>query len=463
MKFKIYKILIFLFKVITFGYFGFLFLVNPVLATTEVDIDHFTGLTYGGINAYRAGWSFIPTADNITGLALYGNAVSSPPIRLYLCAGDLNFTKYSAQENTGCGSDTQIFYLPTLTCTVYGLSTCMFPAQYSLTPGNHYYFIKVDGDNSMGATNGKVYSTTDYKVYGDNGSGPFDITSSSDFLFKTFFNGALQYAVNLIIPWPTPPYSNFATMPKDYVFSYSNPLNWYPQIRFMVKRQEDQKAHAWPDYVNSSTFITQSNASTTLTVASSTFQLPDGTYDLVAYFWGNTPTSPVVASTTFIVNTGGTYGGYSFSTTTAGRLFNPLSEADMSAEALCGEATTTIGCYLKVAMVSVIQWAFVPSFDTLQNFKISYELFKGSFPFNAYFGITDAILNSASSTASSTAGTIKIPFIHASGIIYMLDVVSSTTLTGLIGQTNNDLFRTTIGYIFWILAGAMIFFTIKYI
>jgi hypothetical protein len=193
--------------------------------------------------------------------------------------------------------------------------------------------------------------------------------------------------------------------------------------------------------------------------------LPDGVYDLNAYFWANTPASPVNATTTFTINSGGTYGGYSFSTSTL------LTPPTFTTEDLCIDIATStifgaIECGMKKAIVGAITWAFAPSFDTLTNFKVSFELFKGCFPFNTYFQLTDTITNAASSTATSTAGTIKIPFIEnltGGGDFYMLDAVSSSTLSTWIGETNNNLFRTTIGYFFWLIAAAVVFFTIKFI
>ena len=276
---------------------------------------------------------------------------------------------------------------------------------------------------------------------------------------------APQYTIQLLTPATTTPFTTYYGQPASYTFNYIDPLHWYPQIRFMVKRKADAKASAWPDYVNSATFWTSATATSTLTYGTASFQLPDGYYDLDVYFWANIPASPVHATTTFTINSGGSYGGYSFATST---LIKPptFSTADV-----CGDIATStmfgaIECGMTKAFVNAITWAFAPSFDTLQNFKVSYDLFKGCFPFNAYFQLTDTITNAASSTASTTSGTIKIPFIHtiAGGhTFYMLDAVSSSTLSRWIGATNYSLFRTTIGYFFWLLAAAIVFFTIKFI
>ena len=329
------------------------------------------------------------------------------------------------------------------------------------TVGNNYYFIFSGNTNSAQAGYCASGCGGGLVVGGE----PQATTLAFHTYYSTTYNPPATFQLNLLTPSPTAPFTTYYGQPASYTFTYENPLNWYPQIRFMVKRKADARASAWPNYINSSTFWTSSVATSTLTFATSTFQLPDGYYDLDVYFWANIPTSPVHATSTFTINTGGTYGGYSFATSTL------LTPPTFSTADICGDIATTttfgaIECGLMKAFIGTITWAFAPSFDTLTNFRVSFELFKGCFPFNTYFQLTDTITSVVSSTATSTAGTVKIPFIHTitgGGTFYMLDAVSSSTLSNWIGVSNYNLFRTTIGYFFWLIAVAVVFFTVKYI
>jgi hypothetical protein len=286
-----------------------------------------------------------------------------------------------------------------------------------------------------------------------------------------------NFQINLINPNPIPNFTNYTTIPGTYVITYENPLNWYPQIKFMVRRLSDWYSGAWPDFLPSANILTSPMASSTLITASSTFQLPDGTYDMQVYFYGRQPNSLFKATTTFSVHTSSGYngsGGYSFSTNTPDVLIKPPTT---NYEHICDGIELSTGitelhifgdieCGMKRALYAIVDYAFSPSYDTLTNFKTSYALWQGCFPFNGYFGITNAILDAASSTASTTAGTIKIPFIHsiAGGhTFYMMDFISSSTLSNWIGISNYNLFRTTLEYFMWLIAAATIFFTIKYI
>jgi hypothetical protein len=488
------------FKILTILFFSFLFGGLASANTPDVVQNTYnTDWNYGGNASGRTGTfcqTFKPQANPLYAIKFYwkrdanfvGDGVDFDLYHTSLADRtyhDNNYPAATLNSELAIGEWTEYVY--------------EFSSAQTLTLNDTYLFcillqnyFDVDGDHLWvkAATPASTYANGSLRAYY---SAPYYSPNCSDNLnycdvpapdggdltFTTYAAPYVPYTpptfqINLLTPSPTAPYDIYYGQPATYTFTYENPLNWYPQIRFMVKRKADPQAHAWPDYINSSTFWTTTAATSTLTLATSTFQLPDGVYNLDAYFWANIPASPVHATTTFTINTGGTYGGYSFATTTENKLFG-IPEIDYAT--ICeGIATSTdwtnlhifgdIECGVKRALYATVDWAFVPSFDTLQNFKISYELFKGCFPFNAYFQLTDTITSAASSTASTTTGTIKIPFIHTitgGGTFYMLDAVSSSTLSNWIGETNYNLFRTTIGYFFWLIAAAVVFFTIKFI
>lgn len=105
-------------------------------------------------------------------------------------------------------------------------------------------------------------------------------------------------------------------------------------------------------------------------------------------------------------------------------------------------------------------WAFCPSQSSVQGIYLAYQDFKTVFPFNAFFGVTDAI-SSAIATTTPTDSSFSIPFPTATGTISMLPIISTSSIPNLIGADNNSLFRLTIGWIFWILAAILIFLQLK--
>lgn len=462
---KLFSILFIIFSSLFFGHF--------VFASDVVDLDQsvVSNYLYLSDSWQYGGQNYTPGHNNISAIYFYQPA--SPPANattsIAICKGVEHFTSLAdlAANGLTCNTTGSTFVYSQMnmaSSTTKGFFKFTNPIPVNV--GESYYFVFHPSyeNNLVGS----------YRASGGSG-GLFriDPPTSSTLSYKVYYSDTYTppptYQLNLIHPTLN---EIFYSQPASYVFSYENPIDFYEVIKFRVKRKAGGTfgsgyAHEWTDYVLSSVYITNSVASTTLTTASSTFQIPDGVYDLRVDFerWNKFLNWYGIATSTFSVNTGGDYGGYTFGTSSDNTLFVLPT---ITEENLCsGIATTTtfgaIECGFKKALVGVISWAFVPSFDTLQNFKISYELWKGCFPFNTYFQLTDTITNAASSTASSTSGTIKIPFINTGGDYYMLDAISSSTLSNWIGATNYNLFRTTIGYFFWLIAGAIVFFTIKFI
>lgn len=443
----------FLFFLILF--LGFNFMLKPVLASQVIDQQFNSSASRAqGNNIYFQ--TFTPAQNNFSHWYMSGFCDSG-----HYGAITINWALYdnsnnlltSGVVNNNCNSNNNVYLTFTPTSPVGLTPSALYKMQFQNSGDNTYGFIYAWG-------------------YTGGNAGGGSLNGSEDFFFNEYYETTYTppppqptWQIQLLTPATTTPFTTYYGQPASYTFNYMNPLNWYPQIRFMVKRKADALAAAWPDYVNSATFWTTSATTSTLTYGTAKFQLPDGYYDLRVDFWANIPQMLGKASTTFTINTGGSYGGYSFATST---LIKPPT---FSTSDVCGDIATStmfgaIECGMTKAFVNAITWAFAPSFDTLNNFKVSYELFKGCFPFNAYFQLTDTLTNAASSTASTTSGTIKIPFIHsiAGGhTFYMLDAISSSTLSNWIGATNYTLFRTTIGYFFWLIAAAIVFFTIKYI
>lgn len=428
-----------------------------------------------------------PNGNILNGVGQYGGDDLDHITQKFILSDEITFDHLKIKLNT-INTNTNNFFIdicPDINCNTslfdvrntedFEISTSTDPTNCSELPIIDISFSEVNlSAGTYYLMIGYVYNSTGITKFCDNenkitgcwqsGHNHNDCTTTNDLWFKLYHQydtTSSQFTLQLLTPSPGSPFTTYYNQPDSYIFNYINPLNWYPQIRFMVKRMADPLSNAWPDYVNSSTFWTSTTASSTLTMATSTFQLPDGVYELDAYFWANIPASPVHATTTFTIHTGGSYGGYTFATSSPGSCFNntPL----WSVEDLCGTATTTLGCSIKESLASLVQTLFSPSCDAISNFKTSYSMLKKSFPFNTFFELTDTISSVASSTIVTSSGTIKIPFINSSGQYFMMSVISSSTLSNWIGQNNYNLFRTTIGYFLWLIAVAVVYFTIKFI
>ena len=132
--------------------------------------------------------------------------------------------------------------------------------------------------------------------------------------------------------------------------------------------------------------------------------------------------------------------------------------SDIDTSGVLGE----IECGVKYALVSSAQFLFYPSCGSISSLTDTFYKFKNAFPFNTYFNFTDSI-NTAINVAlnsTSTPGSFSIPFIKrtaTSTAYYMLPIASSTSFSNAIGSTNYTTYRTTLGFIWWILAALIVF------
>jgi hypothetical protein len=134
------------------------------------------------------------------------------------------------------------------------------------------------------------------------------------------------------------------------------------------------------------------------------------------------------------------------------------------AETCEGIATSTLIGELECALRKAINWAIVPDTTTLTDFKNNYEAYKEVFPFNTFFQIADIISDQATSTQASTTVSLGIPMINninEGSDFYILPVIASTSMQTALGETNNNLYRISIGYLLWILTAGLIILELK--
>jgi hypothetical protein len=183
--------------------------------------------------------------------------------------------------------------------------------------------------------------------------------------------------------------------------------------------------------------------------------LNDGNYSYTAYLADSTSSS----TSEDILKT-----PYYFTVGTTTIFLPPYRTFDISENAVCaGIATSTWQGGVECGFKKVLAWAIYPDQQSLGDFAISWSELKHSFPFNAFFDLTDTVKNAIASTTLADA-TLDVPFpTGATGTISMLPVMSSTSLPNLIGSDNNTLLRNTITWLFWAGAGVLVFLTVKFI
>jgi hypothetical protein len=123
-----------------------------------------------------------------------------------------------------------------------------------------------------------------------------------------------------------------------------------------------------------------------------------------------------------------------------------------------------ISCGGKYAITVSMYTLFNPSCSSLNYIQNGFSLLKKGFPFNAYFDLTDSINTAIENSKTATTTAIGIPFIdiHSTSTnkYVILPLISSSSVSNAIGSDNKNLFRTSLGYLIWILTAAIVFFII---
>ena len=125
-------------------------------------------------------------------------------------------------------------------------------------------------------------------------------------------------------------------------------------------------------------------------------------------------------------------------------------------------ASEIIDCFFQ----RVGEKLFCPSNEYVAEIYQSRDILKQSFPFSAFFSLSDDI-KTALGTATGTMSmndTIGVPMIRktATGTqFYILPVISSTSMSKMTGQANATMIRTTLGYFIWIITGALMLMWVR--
>lgn len=258
-------------------------------------------------------------------------------------------------------------------------------------------------------------------------------------------------SVNILYPTASATYNS---SPLPIAFSYDNQAGTYSQIVFNISRVSPDAQTMTPVH-----FFTTTTATTTHKIVFK--NLVNGNYNINAYLtnWNGTPHPAPTATINFNIASS-TYDDGSADLIPID-LPNVIPETCLFDISEC-ESIDGLNFYAGATcgLKKFAIWALCPDQNALDSINTSYSDIKNSFPFNAFFDLTTAV-NSAVATSTNLNETFKMPFITATGTFYMLPVLSSTSLPNLIGNTNATLFRNSLTWIFWALAGFIVFITFK--
>ena len=282
--------------------------------------------------------------------------------------------------------------------------------------------------------------------------GEWSFNNTIDLYFKVYYTDNFQADSGITITYPTN-YATYNGSPVPLTFNYNNPNSEFSQIIFTFQRITPQPQTLTPVH-----FYT---ASTTTYIDNIIFKnLVNGDYKVNAYKsnWNGTPHPPATAWTYFTIASS-TYDNGSANMTPIYDdvpltcIFN-ISECDniSSTDFLGG-----IECGFKKVAI----WGLCPSSEAQTALADGYNDLKNSFPFSAFFDLTDTVSQAVSSTTLNMNNTITMPFINKTGDFILIPVLASTSMPNLIGQNNYNLFRNSITWVLWCLCAFIVFITIK--
>jgi hypothetical protein len=375
--------------------------------------------------------------------------VECPDDTYTTCTTKLDFIKTTAI----CDSDDILYFKNGINTTPEYPST---NTEYQMLSNKYYYIIVLShagfGNvdlNFSGATGGFQTWTPPLTAECDT----FGTSCSFDYLYFRILNATDVYQVNSVVSRLTPKTGDI-DLDNNVQFTgfYSNSA--YDRLIISIYNRDLKKQE--------NTLIHNASIGMLFPYVFDTY-LNNGNYSYKAFLFNYSTGS----SSPEFYNQPSNY--FTVGTTTMPlTAFQCQTSPDISEATLCaGIATSTsmtdihflgdIECSLKKSFA----WAFYPDCTALNSFSLSYAELKKAFPFNAYFGLTDVLTATATTTIATTTGTLKIPFITATGTFYMLPVLASSSMPKLIGSSNYNLFRNSISWILWLAVAFLVFITFK--
>ena len=426
-----------------FVLFFIFFTASFAQATIDIKDDHSCSTPYGTITRdyVYVDYLFPDAPYDISGIKLLIQG-STVPAGSYVNICDKDFTDPYISNHDCAGG----YQFSTSSCVVdtlnYGgsgsvLIDCSFSSPLTVNTGRYIietvgmtpYYCSYGGTPSgllaVNADGGGVYGASGWRIG-----------------YLIYYQAPiLDYSLTPIHPLSSEQFVS-ATSTVDFSFSYTKPNGDYNLIDYYVSGVD---TNGDPDGMTYHV-ITNIGTSTSGTI-NDQLELPDGLYAWFSFFYTQSYPHTMIATSSLeffavkaqekIIDTCG-----GIQTTTG------ITDIHLFGDLLCGLKMFTI-------------WGFTPSQTSLNSIGNSFDDIKATFPFTAFFQLTDAVIAGVGTSTPNMAGTLSIPFINHSGDYIMLPVLASSSLPNLIGQTNATLFRNSLKWILWALAAFMVFITFK--
>jgi len=442
------------FIIFSFLILSFCFIKNAN-ATNEIDQQQNASNGDSGATDNFFCQSFTPEHNNLVSLEwnCNPNTGTSKDYTVVIYQGTYPYGNNIASTNISgdiCGS---------------GNNTTNFSPEVELIPLDPYYFCITSNYNfaTISATGSEVPSG--YYPYGKldhpDREDFYYQGSRTDAVFKTYYSTTFVPSIPFNLLWqidvivPTTDYL-YTFMPTNIIFKYSNVGGVWPRAIFQIFRLTGK--NGTPDL--SITPISVNIASTTSPeIIGAPLNLANGYYRLYNGHFAGNGENFVYTPIDFRVLATSTHNILGNASTSLQEILTQYEEticADLDMSSISG----MILCALKRAGL----FMFKPNDSSITTFIQSYLEFKETFPFNAFFGITTAIQTGVATSTVAMSETVKIPFINiGTSTIGTLSVISSTSLSNLIGTKNNNTFRLSLIYFGWLLVAGIIYLTIRFI
>lgn len=416
--------------------------------------------------------TFSPNQTNITAITFktniyscqrYNNYLPCQNIQFHLCKGNFATSTYN-NWNGGIETSCETLIASTTQNIYCGDNTISFPQPLQLFQNSNYWW-SINKSCSVSGAGSYLMSTVATQPKSYHSYNPYWSTGSTPLYFKTYYSQNFAY-VNFVPFVSGVGGISSGGVYKDFDF-WQAQFSYNPYIGSLTTNQYETtlQAHYGTStsqfsYSDSSniTYLIGKNYPVNVSIAK-TWPLNNGKYFAFLQLVDN-ETSEVIASSSIITfwidNLNGSSTFVEFPT------YSPLTYLD-----ICKDVATSTGGLddirygIECGFKKIVFWSFYPSQDSVKNLNGSFNNFKNEFPFSAYFGLIDTVKNSISTSTMTTNGTLKMPFINKTGDFITLNIMSSTSMPNLIGQTNTNLFRNSITWIIWLMVAFIIFIQFK--
>lgn len=436
--------------------FLLIFFVSQFLFVGNVKAVETVGASFTGLGNYMGPMSwlsspFIAEQSNITAFEFSSANSWSTGKRweVFICQGDINITANTATD--GCGGMPLVVKATTTTTAGAGIKKIYFATTTLYSGVKYFYTIHVFKADGQFTANGQSTSTninTYYEPASDDNYKNLVNTYSIQPYFKTYYDNSITGLNDLEIVLDTPANNSQVGISSPFFSGKFRDDNHLATDIVLTIHNED---------FNLDTVKSFSLASTTYNKRTKTFGailIHDVGTPMNYGTLGTSTWTAYLTNATTVVGQANYANTFYIGTSTLIVEFNKENTCykdDLST--LTGQFT----CGLKLAFAWVIQ----PSQSSIDSVQTSWTAFKGSFPFNVYFQLTDTISSTISSTTLSNSGGIGIPMINANRDIYIEEFISSSSLSNAVGHDNADLIRDTISWLIWLVLGILLFFEIK--